>query len=263
MRISLASDLHLEMCPEFRLTNPGTDVLILSGDICVVNHFLRGSDSPYHLKAMEYFDFFKSCSQQWNKIFVVMGNHEYYHGYIDTYAAVYREQLKEFGNITLLNNNFEDYEGIRFIGGTLWTDMDNYSPITEMMIERYMNDFKIIQWKRNYSRFRATDAEYLFGETKHFFETNIDPDMKTVVIAHHAPSDLSIAPQYKGDAYNGGYRSQLDQWIRDRPNITLFTHGHVHNPVDVMIGNTRVAANPKGYPNEPGTDFDFERVYEV
>ena len=264
MKISLADDLHLEFDPTFRLYNTeNTDVLILAGDICVIDHLNRGDNSPYTLNKMEYTDFFRTCSREWDKVFVVAGNHEYYYGYIDTYPTFYKEYLSQFENITFLNNTSEDYDGVRFVGGTLWTNMDNYNPITEMMIEQYMNDFRIINWQKNYRRFRATDAERLFEETLIRFNDLIDLNTKTVVITHHAPSGLSIHPKYSGDKFNGGYKSDLEDWIRVRPNISLWCHGHVHNPVDYMIDNTRVICNPKGYPNEQGTDFDFKRVYEI
>jgi hypothetical protein len=33
----------------------------------------------------------------------------------------------------------------------------------------------------------------------------------------------------------------------DHPEIVLWTHGHMHDPFDYMIGSTRVVCNPRGY----------------
>jgi hypothetical protein len=46
---------------------------------------------------------------------------------------------------------------------------------------------------------------------------------------------------------NGAYSSDLDQFILDRPQIKLWTHGHTHHEFDYMIGSCRVMCNPRGY----------------
>jgi hypothetical protein len=50
---------------------------------------------------------------------------------------------------------------------------------------------------------------------------------------------------------NGAYSTDLDNWILDRRQIKLWTHGHTHESFDYMIGTTRVVCNPRGY-------IDFE-----
>jgi hypothetical protein len=49
---------------------------------------------------------------------------------------------------------------------------------------------------------------------------------------------------------NGGYHSDLSEFILDHPQIKLWTHGHTHVPFDYMIGETRVVCNPRGYEND-------------
>ena len=46
---------------------------------------------------------------------------------------------------------------------------------------------------------------------------------------------------------NGGYSSDLESFIIDRPQIKLWTHGHTHDDFDYTIGSTRVVCNPRGY----------------
>ena len=48
---------------------------------------------------------------------------------------------------------------------------------------------------------------------------------------------------------NGAYSSNLDEFIMDRPQIKLWTHGHTHEDFDYMIGSTRIVCNPRGYIN--------------
>jgi len=69
-----------------------------------------------------------------------------------------------------------------------------------------------------------------------------------IVVVHHAPSSQSIAERFKHDTLmNGAFRSELDEFIMDRPQIRLVCHGHMHNNSNYWIGETRVVCNPRGY----------------
>ena len=48
---------------------------------------------------------------------------------------------------------------------------------------------------------------------------------------------------------NGGYSSDLSEFILDHPQIKLWTHGHTHEDFDYLIGSTRIVCNPRGYIN--------------
>ena len=73
-------------------------------------------------------------------------------------------------------------------------------------------------------------------------------DKKFVVVGHHTPSPFSVHPKYAHDTLmNGGYHTDLTEFILDRPQIKLWTHGHTHEEFDYMIGSTRVVCNPRGY----------------
>ena len=52
---------------------------------------------------------------------------------------------------------------------------------------------------------------------------------------------------------NGGYSSNLEEFILDRPQIISWHHGHTHDPFNYMIGSTRILCNPRGY-------FGYEAV---
>ena len=59
---------------------------------------------------------------------------------------------------------------------------------------------------------------------------------------------------------NGAYSSDLSEFILDRPQIKLWTHGHTHDPYDYMIGSTRIVCNPRGYIHyeEIADNFEFK-----
>jgi Icc-related predicted phosphoesterase len=71
---------------------------------------------------------------------------------------------------------------------------------------------------------------------------------KYVVVGHHAPSSQSVADIYRRDTLmNGAFRSDLEEFILDRPQIRLWIHGHMHNNSNYWIGETQVVCNPRGY----------------
>jgi Icc-related predicted phosphoesterase len=142
-------------------------------------------------------------------------------------------------------------DDITFVGGTLWTDMNKHDPNTMYMIANMMNDFRHIRHSQhNYRRFLPEDAVRQHTATLQYIKETIesDPTKKYVVVGHHTPTALSIHDQYKNDVYmNGGYHSDLSEFILHHPQVVLWTCGHVHHPHSYYVGNTFVAANPRGY----------------
>lgn len=83
-----------------------------------------------------------------------------------------------------------------------------------------------------------------------------------IVVGHHAPSSRSVADWYRADTImNGAFRSELDEFIEDHPQIRLWIHGHMHNDSDYMIGQTRVVCNPRGYIGYESCANEFELKY--
>ena len=91
MKIQVVSDIHLEFGP-ISIENAGdTDVLILSGDICVVKDLadrdtynIRGEND----KSNKYHTFFQECCARFPHVVYFMGNHEHYHGDFNTSAEI-------------------------------------------------------------------------------------------------------------------------------------------------------------------------------
>jgi hypothetical protein len=87
-------------------------------------------------------------------------------------------------------------------------------------------------------------------------------DKKFVVVGHHTPSSFSVHPKYAHDnLMNGAYHSDLIDFILERPQIKLWTHGHTHEEFDYMIGSTRVVCNPRGYADYETIADNFKLKY--
>ena len=262
MKIALGSDLHNEFGPITLTNTENADVLILSGDI-VVAHSLHDHpvDKPVPADAIRpgmnqgaavrFREFFKNASDEFEKVVYVPGNHEFYHGrFPDAYDWL-REEMKNYDNIHFLNKESVEIGDYTFVGGTLWTDMNKQDPMTLHLIQNMMNDFRLIRnSKANYRKFLPTDAVLEHLDTVRYIKNVVESDSskKYVVVGHHAPTKLSINERYVRDTImNGGYHSDLSDFIIDHPQIKLWTLGHVHDPHSYYMGDTFVVANPRGY----------------
>ena len=266
MKIAVCSDLHLEFQDIELFNTEGASVLILSGDILIAEDLHQHKDipptvtSPYapyqnlgarQLAAMRFRDFLARCSKEFQHVVYVAGNHEFYHGKWKASLQDLRDECDKFPNVYFLENDIKEIDDYTFVGATLWTDMNKNDPLTLYHLTSMMNDFKVIRNdEHGYTKLRPAHAMYRHQQTLSYFKNVIDDrkDKKIVVVGHHSPSFQSCAEQYKNDTLmNGGYHSELSEFILDRPQIKLWTHGHTHVPFDYMLGDTRIVCNPRGY----------------
>ena len=70
-------------------------------------------------------------------------------------------------------------------------------------------------------------------------------DGPTVVITHHAPHALSIAPKFASSWVTCGFASHLPVSFFVVP--VLWIHGHTHSRFDYRVQGCRVMCNPRGY----------------
>ena len=268
MKIKLVSDLHLEFSDININNDEGADVLILGGDIMIAadlhdhptfdfnpySHSAFADLSRKQQRVARFRDFLKRCSFQFPHVIYIMGNHEFYHGRFYDSIEHMREECAKFPNIYMLENDTKVIDDVTFIGGTLWTDMNKGDPLTMHAIEGMMNDFRIIRNdKRSFAPMSAIDVASRHARTLAYFRSVLaeQHDKKFVVVGHHSPSFQSVHEEYKDQQLmNGGYHSDLSEFILDHPQIKLWTHGHTHHPFDYMIGETRIVCNPRGYEND-------------
>jgi hypothetical protein len=268
MKIALASDLHLEFGTISLDNTENAAVLILSGDICVERDILERTvnENDYDDKSSRIHKFFEECCARFPAVIYIAGNHEHYHGDYSHTIASLRWHLGYLANLHILDKQSIKIGDVTFIGGTLWTDMNKEDPHTLYRIKSYMNDYRIIKNSNEVVNFKDEDGKFLTRPAKFspedsvkdhkamlkFIAEVVDGNVsdKFVVVGHHSPSKLSTKPQYENDVLvNGAYSSDLSEFILDRPQIKLWTHGHTHHEFDYMVGSTRIACNPRGYIN--------------
>ena len=268
MRIHQMSDLHLEFNNKFRAANHcDADILMLNGDICVADFFTKSDASPKKYLGNIALDFFEKAANAYSYVVYVPGNHEHYHGVFTETVSILKQALAHLPNVYILNNDFVEIMGYKIIGATLWTDCDNGNPLVLNYLQGYLNDFKIVKYSKvPYKKFWPIDSVLEHKASVSYIAQECENSDNVIVMSHHAPSELSIHSSYKDPMYyygNRGYFSDLDQFIMDRPQIKLWTHGHMHNNFDYTIGSTRVVCNPMGYHTENIHGFNRENILHV
>jgi Icc-related predicted phosphoesterase len=284
MKITPVSDLHLEF-GDLELENTqDADLLILGGDILIAqdlhDHRPIVSDveqaiisktsnlGTRQLIAMRFRNFLKRVSDRFPHVIYIAGNHEFYHGkYPDAYDYI-RNEVANINNLYFLEQEYKRIDDVIFIGGTLWTDMNRRDSLTISACAGMMNDYRTIRMpSKGYAKLRPEVTIRQHNLTVNYIKRILadNPNEKTVVVGHHAPTKLSCKPKYEKDhLLNGAYSSDLSEIMLNNPQIKLWTHGHTHDCFDYTIGTCRVVCNPRGYvgyEDDPG--FNPNLVIEV
>ena len=247
MKIQYASDLHTEFGSHpFRKSDIRGDILVLAGDIAgkpkELNQYLHSLAGSV-------------------PILYVMGNHEFYGHDFALELSGYQKAVESQNGVHFLENRSVEIGGIRFLGCTLWTDF--LGGMHGKASEQGMNDFEYITLKGD--KLRWVDVAYRHRESLEWLRKELETPFSgpTVVITHHAPSNLSNPPQFAGSPISGAFYSNLDDLIEET-QPALWIHGHIHDSSDYMIGKTRVVCNPFGYDGiEKNVDWDPEAIVEV
>ena len=247
MKARILSDLHIEFA-DLTVHDDDVDLVIAAGDI--------------HLGLKGIHWLLETYSKP---IVYVLGNHEYYKGVYPKTLNKMRE-ASEGTHLHLLENDSIQLGEIAFFGCTLWTDFNLFGnpEVAGYSAQQVMNDFKKIRRLPNYSKLRSVDAAIIHKRSI----TWLDQALKAseakykVVVTHHAPSKLSLPERRQDRLDSAAYASNLDAFIEEH-QPDLWCHGHIHHCADYQIGNTRVIANPRGYPDEPNLAFNVNHSIDL
>ena len=268
MRIAYASDLHLEFDDSLTLTGLSTaDVLVLAGDVDTMPEY--------------YTEILRKLRLVYaGPVIFVLGNHEYYNGVFPDDRQKYRDAIAHDHQAFLLENELVVIGGVRFLGATLWTDFACGKQMRNC--QHMMSDFEVIE--DGAGTLQEDDSPYVnrlairritpeailkvHQESIAWLDdqfTNHPHAGPDIVVTHHAPSYQSQHPRFAGSPISGGFCSnqehRIQRWNAAGLAPDLWIHGHVHDPMDYRIGQTRILCNPWGYPDE-GRAREY-RIVEV
>jgi predicted phosphohydrolase len=235
MKIQYCSDLHLEFPQNrnFLEDNP----LIPTGDILL----LAGDIIPFS-KLDQVNKFFNLVSSQFEVVYWLPGNHEYYHFDIAKKPTTLNEKIKS--NVFLVNNFTVEHKHVRFIFSTLWSKIGRAH---QFEIESMLSDFHLI--KNDSETFTPEDFNNLHNISKKFIQSTLSSSEtdKTVVITHHVPTFINYPEQYIGSSLNDAFTVELADMIKDSGiDYWIYGHHHVNTPA-FKIGKTELLTNQLGY----------------
>jgi len=252
LKLQYASDLHLEFPAnkEFLKQHPLQpvgDVLVLAGDIL-----------PFAVMD-KHQDFFSLLSDQFETVYWLPGNHEYYHFDVAKRSGVLNEKIRS--NVFLVNNTSVVHENCRLLFSTLWSKI---SEGNQWQIEKSLNDFH--QIKNNGFRLSAEKYNELHEESLAFLQKEISETAgeKIAVFTHHCPSFMNYPAQYKGDILNEAFAVELFDFIKSS-KINTWVYGHHHsNTPEFRIGRTKLITNQLGFvQRNEHLKFDTNKCIEL
>ena len=211
---------------------------------------------------------------------VVIGNHLGYDYPFPELGVLNKKnsrtwQAKKLNNLLIPHNSVRVlgaqnpfiFEGITFVGGTLYSDLLLYGEenfqLCKNTAAKGINDFK-----RCYVTHFNEVAPYTIDDHLRYFSYNkrdIGVEIRrvrtgpVVVITHFAPLPYSVAPEYNGDPLSAYFVSDMREFLKEFPKVRLWCHGHTHAKFDYIYRRkdkkgkwceTRVVCNPFGYYNE-------------
>lgn len=247
MKIQFASDLHLELLhPAGEILAPtDTDVLILAGDIDTGDRGVRWLADQVAGRPV--------------KAIYVPGNHEFYdqeHG-----EALHRMRTAgaQLG-VAVLDNDEHIFQGVRFLGATLWTGFDAHGIENREIAMRMaefgdgilggrMADYDRIRWDDRGLRAADTLALYLASVAWLWERLETPYAGPTVVITHHAPAEVAVPLKDRDSSLGPAYWSPLEELMA---LADVWICGHTHLTVDSTINGCLLLSNPRGYPSRGG-----------
>jgi len=244
MSYQISSDIHLEFYKNVdnihkyftKIIEVNAQYLILAGDI----------GNP---KEDIYWTFMNWCSENFEKIFVITGNHEYYNNDIEEVDGFLYKEFEKYENIFFLQCDKIENENTIILGCTLWS-RKSHEKVYRSYVRNFINDYRKI--KKGNNLLSLNDTHNIF--TNHFEWLceeirSIPKDKDIIIITHHLPTYKLINKKYLGKVIdtNSAFASGLDI-LFEFTNIKLWVCGHTHSSADKVFNQTRVCINPCGYP---------------
>jgi Icc-related predicted phosphoesterase len=280
LRINLVSDLHLDIAGNGLASMPevDADVIVVAGDAAA-----PGTEALRRVRAL--------YPDRSRPLVYVPGNHDYYSSFDkhrpelrttwESQRLLMPDVAREL-SIALVDDSAVEIKGVLFLGATLWTDMSVRPPYMThadavRAAARGMSDYRVIKVGAGRSRDRLAPGQTVDAHKASFkfLERTLaerPADQDAVVVTHMAPSRRSLLgwdPEYpqRTRDLDWCYASNCEALMTGDAAPSLWLHGHIHANRDYVVGDTRVVANPRGYPGLPGTrenpSFDPALIVEL
>lgn len=232
----ILSDLHLEVGQQYSTFSFPTTApnLILAGDI--------GALSDYDA----YLDFLHAQTTRHDRVFLVLGNHEFYGLDFATALATARKLEKEprlGGKVYFLQQTRIDLPGaITILGCTLWSNVPDEA---KEIVANKVNDFRRIEnWTvDDHNDAHKSDLNWLRAELD-----SIGPGRSVIVVTHHAPSVLEASrTEHLQNPWTSAFATNVLSPDKTWSSVKYWVYGHTHYSTEFEMHGVRVVSNQRGY----------------
>lgn len=242
MPFQIVSDLHLEINRQYASYKIPACAkhLVLAGDI--------GRLADYDA----YCNFLQKQTDQFELVFLVLGNHEFYNGSyaagLESAARLEREPSLR-GRLVLLHRRRYDIPGslVTVLGCTLWSKVPSES---RGIVQLKIKDFQRIDGWTVDDHNAAHDIELawlLRGMQSIQSENRRSAQQRSVLVAtHHAPLLRGTSsPQHALNAWRFAFGTDVLPQFSD--GVKAWVFGHTHYTANFKEGPVRVVSNQRGY----------------
>ncbi|KAK7525487.1 Metallo-dependent phosphatase-like protein [Phyllosticta citriasiana] len=249
-KFQIVSDLHLEVGQQYSSFDIPASAphLILAGDI--------GRLKDYDA----YLGFLQRVTEQFETVFLVLGNHEFY-GITFGEGIELAQQLEQEPRLqrklVLLHRRAHRVSSARsssitVLGCTLWSAIPDDA---RQAVAGAVSDLSKIQdWSVDrHNEAHGADVAWLKSEVESVSEE--DDSALLLVVTHHAPCvQLTSSPRHVGNPWTPAFATDLlgsaagggggaECW--DAVRVWVF--GHTHYSTNSKVNGTRVVSNQRGY----------------
>jgi len=253
VKILVTADLHLDnwdyagrnILAKLRPQLEDVDHLFIAGDI-TNNPEVNWPDAMDRLaKLMDP-----------SRIWVLPGNHDYYHFRLDGDDVLRR--MAEDRGINWAQKRCVVLGNVRILCCTLWTDFNLLNDrFRSMEVARgILNDYRYIRKGKGGGPIMPSDTADLFDDHLAWLTAEMAKPFegRTMIVTHHVPSPVLAV---KVDAVTPCFISDLDPWIElHRPDAWLC--GHTHYRLSGQVHGTPVWNVSIGYNQEVDIDREDE-----
>lgn len=267
--IRILSDIHLEgktlfekrLIPflEPHKDNAGmTNVIALLGDIGYPDE-----------KIYDYF--IGTLSRNYDKVYIISGNHEYFNWRRKTDPNIKKYTMEEIDNMIreialkhnrckFLQNSHDEFNGTVFSGCTLWTKIEDKQ--VRQHLEKHAADYRHIYANSSgdiYEKLNTEHTNRMNNDSRIFLSNTLNrfPNENHVFLTHHSPlfpnkKFRTAHSRYDNSLNSVMFHNDMSNFIENNKMIKLWGFGHTHYNTFSKYYNTTVWSNQMGY-----SDFEI------
>ncbi|KAF6805989.1 Ser/Thr protein phosphatase [Colletotrichum sojae] len=265
VRVQILSDLHLEIGQQYASYKfpASAPLLLLGGDI--------GRLVDYEA----YRTFLEAQTRRYERVLLVLGNHEFYGMDYDSGIGAARQLAAEpslAGRLTLLHETRWDDPGspLTVLGCTLWSKVPE---TPQPIVQSKVNDFRHIgNWSvQRHNEAHEREVTWL---RKQVAQVTSEGARKLLVATHHASCiEGTSRPEHGSNPWSSAFATDLfeqEGWA----GVSAWAFGHTHYCADFVKNGVRVVANQRGYVypdnmlkrdgrNPSPTETGFDKAFKI